>query len=877
LEICQTHFQEEKEQMKKATLIFGLLLMFVLLVACAAPTPVPPTKAPEATKAPATSAPAPTAVPATKPPEATKPPAPTATAVPAAKGAWVDEVVFFEEPDAAKAVNMMEAGDANLYGLGISDPKVIAKLKESKKLTTEFAYGSTSELTFNPAAFKDAAKLNPFTVPAIREAANWIIDRNYIAKEIYGGVAKEMYTTFNPIFPDFAKVADVAKGIEITYGYNQKKGKDTIEAEMKKLGAELTGGKWTYKGAPVTLAFLIRTEDERRQMGDYISKQFEDVGFTVDRQYKTSAEAGPIWISGDPSEGKWHMYTGGWASTAINRDLGTNFEFYYTARSTQASSPLWQAYKPAADFDKLADRLNRGDYKDAAERTQLMGQALNLSMKDSVRIFMVNRISAYPRPTNLAVSVDLAAGPFSGMWPFTIQADGKAGGQVKIAQPSMLTQPWNVVAGSNWLYDNTVNRATRNPATLPDPYTGLAWPQLASTAEVTVQQGLPVFKTLDWVTLKTAPSIEVPKDAWADWDTEKQQFITAGERFTQTVTSKAKIVVTFDKDMFKTKWHDGSALSLSDFVYGFIMTFERAKEKSPIYDQTTVSSFRSFMTFFKGARITQKDPLVVEVYTDQINLDAETMASAGANTFFPLYAQGNSPWHTLALGYQAESNKELTYGTAKATTLKVEWMNYIAGPSLKVFEKYLNDAQTKPIIPFEKVLSQYLASGEVAARYKNAAAFYKDRGHLWIGNGPFYLYSVRPTEKILTIRKFADFTDNSNKWARFAEAKTPTVAIAGPNRVTVGQAATYTVNVTFKKDPYAMKDVDAVKFLIVDATGALALSAEAKAVKDGEWTIALTADQTNKLATGSNRLEVIVVSKLVAIPASEALQFVTIK
>jgi peptide/nickel transport system substrate-binding protein len=861
--------------MKRTFLLLSILVIAsMLLGACSvAPTPpatsVPPTATPvpaKPTEAPKPGVPTATLVP---------PPPPTATPLPVSKGAWVDEVVFFEEPDAAKAVNMLEAGDAHLYGLGISDPKVLAKLKESKKLTTDMAYGSTSELTFNVATFKDAAKLNPFTVPAIREAVNWLIDRNYIAKEIYGGVAIPMWTSFNPIFPDFAKVADVAKGIEISYGYNQAKGKDVITAEMKKLGAELTAGKWTFKGAPITLAFLIRTEDERRGMGDYIAKQFEDVGFTVDRQYKTAAEASPLWNAGDPTEGKWHLYTGGWASTVINRDLADNLRFYYTSRGQ--SIPLWQQYKPTEEFDKIAIRLTNGDYKDSAERTKLMGQGLLLSMKDSVRLFTVNRVSAYPHPSALAVGMDLAAGPLSQVWPFTVQLDKKAGGQVKFAQPSMLTQPWNVIAGSNWLYDNTINRATRNPATMPDPYTGLWWPQLASTAEVTVKEGTPVFKTLDWVTLKTAPSIEVPKDVWSDWDAENQKFITAGERFTQTVTAKAKITVTFDKDMFKTKWHDGSNLGLGDFVFGFIMTFDRAKEKSPIYDESAVSSFKSFMTFFKGARIVQKDPLIIEVYTDQTNLDAEVVATNAANTFFPLYTQGNAPWHALALAWQAESNKELAFSSAKATKLKVEWTSYIAGPSMPILEKYLNQSLTKPFIPYEKVLSQYVTADEASARYKNASAFYKDRTHLWICNGPFYLYSVKPTEKIITVRKFTSFTDDSAKWSRFSEARIPAVAIAGPTRVTIGQAAQFTVTVTFKTAPYPMKDIDAVKFLVVDATGNMALSADAKAVKDGEWTAALTPEQTNKLATGSNRLEVVVVSKLVAVPASESLQFVTIK
>jgi hypothetical protein len=95
--------------------------------------------------------------------------------------------------------------------------------------------------------------------------------------------------------------------------------------------------------------------------------------------------------------------------------------------------------------------------------------------------------------------------------------------------------------------------------------------------------------------------------------------------------------------------------------------------------------------------------------------------------------------------------------------------------------------------------------------------------------------------------------------------------------VTVGQAADFTVKVTFKDKPYATKDIDFVKFLVIDATGNIALTAPAKAVKDGEWTASLTADQTSKLATGSNRVEVVVVSKLVAMPVFESLTFVTIK
>ncbi len=36
---------------------------------------------------------------------------------------------------------------------------------------------------------------------------------------------------------------------------------------------------------------------------------------------------------------------------------------------------------------------------------------------------------------------------------------------------------------------------------MPDPYTGLYWPQRIESAEVTEVEGLPVAKTLNWVDL----------------------------------------------------------------------------------------------------------------------------------------------------------------------------------------------------------------------------------------------------------------------------------------------------------------------------------------------------------------------------------------
>ncbi len=74
------------------------------------------------------------------------------------------------------------------------------------------------------------------------------------------------------------------------------------------------------------------------------------------------------------------------------------------------------------------------------------------------------------------------------------------------------------------------------------------------------------------------PAIDVPDDAWVDWDAVNQIFITAAEAYTSTQTANVKITVTYPADLFETiTWHDGSPLTVGDFVMSMILTFDTGK------------------------------------------------------------------------------------------------------------------------------------------------------------------------------------------------------------------------------------------------------------------------------------------------------------
>jgi len=789
-------------------------------------------------------------------------------------GAWLDEVVF-SVVNASSAVTQIKSKAIDIYASGLSSAD-LPSIQEAG-LNYSKQNGLYYELTFNPVGpvFDSTGALNPFSSPKVREAMNWLVDRNYLNQEVYAGGAELKWFPITTKFPDYADLADVVRGLEAKYAYNPDKANEVITAEMETMGATKVDNKWTFNGAPVSLIFLIRTDSDRTRVpvGDYVANQLESIGFTVDRQYKTSSEASPLWVSGNPADGLWHIYTGAWSATIIDRDQGDNFQFFYTPSSAYSFSPLWQAYTPVDEFNKLADDLAYNRFNTLEERRAAFTRALELGLEDSERVWLIDGKNFAPYSTDVAVTYDLAAGiDGAQLWPYTLRFKDREGGRMNWAQPDLFVDPWNGVAGSNWAFDQSAIRATSSGGLMADPFTGLYWPLRVERAEVTAQEGLPIGKTQDWVDLQFAPSIEVPADAWVDWDATNQKFITAGEKYTETQTAKVKSVVYYPDDLFETvKWHDGSNLSAADFVMGMIMTFDTAKPESKIYDESRVSNLESFLSVFKGWRIVSTSPLVIEAYSDGYQLDAEL----NVTTLWPNYGYGEAPWHTIAIANLAEEAGELAYSSDKADAKEIEWTSFIGGPSLEILAKQLGEATTNSYVPYAATLSDYITPEEAAARYANLQAFYDAQNHFWVGTGPYFLGKVFLTEKTLTLRRFADFPDPSNRWDVFTEPRIADVELDGSAQVTIGSEASFDVFVTFKGEPYPQKDIKEVKFLLYDATGQIVKVSTAETVADGQYKITLTAEDTGKLAAGSNKLEVAVVSLAVSVPTFTTFEFVT--
>jgi len=789
-------------------------------------------------------------------------------------GAWVDTVVFVEEPSSDSAVTRILAGDLDLYAYSIAEAPIAERIYASDDLSYYTSYGSYNELTFNPVLELEDGSLNPFGDPQIREAMNWLVDRDYITQEISGGMAVPRYVPVNLASADRANLADIIAEIEITYAHNPEKAEEVITERMEALGAELVDGVWTYNGEPVELVALIRIEDERLEIGDYVSNLLEDLGFTVTRDYKTSAEASTCWISSDPATGCFSFYTGGWVSTAISRNEQYNFGDFYTPLGW--GIPLWQAYQPSDAFFEVADALYNSAYTTYEERTELMGEALLLSMQDSARIWLKDDTGISAQRADLSLASDLSGSVYGAwLWAETLKFDGQVGGEVTIGSPSLMTQAWNPWAGSNWVYDMMPMRGASGKAVVPDPYTGLMRPNRVESATVYAEEGLPIGVTYDWVSLEFMDEIVVPEDAWADWDAENQVFLTAGERFPDGVTAKTKVVMVYEDDFpGNTTWHDGSPFSVADMVFGWIMQFDTAKEASPIFDEGQVASFNSFMSSFKGLKITSTDPVTIEYYTDAWQLDAELNIS-NARALWPgpgLYGYGTAGWHNMVPAWLGEAEELIAFSDDRATALEVDQTNFLAGPTLEIMKAKLDDALAAELIPYEPTLGDFITAEEAVARYENLKAWIERTGHMFVGTGPVYMQKAFPVEGTIIMQRNPDYPDMADKWSGYSAAPIPEVLVDGPGEVAVGDEAVFDAFVDFMGEPYVNTDLSMVSYLVFDATGALVMKGDAEAVDDGYFTVTL---DTSDLTAGSNKLAVIAVSKNALLPVTETFEFVT--
>lgn len=826
----------------------------------------------------------------------------------ARQGSFIDSLTYVTVPDQDDCIERVIAGDLTLHGYQVTGGSV--HLLDEAGIPYNKAFSGYRGILYNiPRIFNDG-RFNPLGDKIIRQALQKLCDKELWASEFLLNNALPMYSSVLPTAATYPSIIVATTKTKIAFAFDEELGLQMINDRMLEIGGvKNADGNWTILNdvsgemQVIEVIGTIRLSDERHELGDYFCDQLEKAGFTTRRIYGSGGDLGNYWQGTVPGEGAWSFYTEGWGSSGISLESASTWAQMFTDMALPVfpyseMTEEWCTEQFGPDFYQAASDIYQGNYSSAEERLDMFRICEAGFRENPTHVWAWNNASAYMIPENVSVIHDLAAGTFIhsfvGHSLRFLDADGAPimGGDMVVSNQDFLTDPINPIDGSNWTYDYMFMRPTQDFPCYTHPHTGISFPHMVDSVDVVVLEGKPVVidsTTVEdgWCTLTFSDFIEVPGDAWGDWDAENQVFIPISEIYPDGVMDcAAKSTITYpawllDGESFV--WHDGSPFSLADMVNGLIVgfPFDLAKPESEIYDEYKVSSYDAGMGTFRGVKIVATEPnLVVEVYSTAISLYAESIANGNAATLWPnSNNQSYTPaWHQFALGYMTERDGLGTFGSSKAAELGVDWISYVDGPQLQLLLGNLGTAVFENFLPYAPTLSQYVTTEEIIARYQNLSEFAAEYSHLWIGTGPMILSQVDTLAGITVLINNPDYVYEAGYYLGrgFDTVGIPDVSASGPDTVNIGDAVTFDVAIMLDGEAYPAANIKEVIYLLIDASGQIAYDGPGAIAGDGAATVTLTADQTATLSSGANRMEIVVVVKTVVLPGSTQISFTTL-
>jgi peptide/nickel transport system substrate-binding protein len=297
--------------------------------------------------------------------------------------------------------------DLYLYGLKAAGAEELAGAEGVRVIQ---APASTLSLILNPAPAREG-ELNPFAIPEIRRAVQYLVDREFIAGDIYGGRAVPMISHVSPLDYDELTIFETVRRSGIRY--DPEFANALIAEQMEAAGATRDQGVWTFEGRPVMLKIIVRVEDERRDVGDLFRAALEGAGFQVQPVYQPFGPATLAVYASDPLTFQWHAYTEGWGRTAPDRyDFGTINQMYAPWLGNMPGwleTGFWQYENE--ELDRVGQQLYRGEFGSRDERDELYRQMTSMGLGESVRLWLATALQTFPARNELEnLNVDIVGG-----------------------------------------------------------------------------------------------------------------------------------------------------------------------------------------------------------------------------------------------------------------------------------------------------------------------------------------------------------------------------------------------------------------------------------------------------------------------------------
>jgi len=749
------------------------------------------------------------------------------------------DVIIFKRVPSDLAPEALKKGEIDYYLFHLR-PVAAEALKGVKEVKLYYAPAGIVDIILNPAPAPEG-ELNPFSIREVRFAINYLIDRDYVVNEIYKGFAAPMYCFLSQYDPDYVTIYDIIAKYE--FKYDPALADQIITKALTEAGAYKEGGKWYYNGKPIVLKFVIRIEDERREIGDALASELEKLGFTVERLYMPFGQAIPTVYGTDPKDFEWHLYTEGWGKSAPDKyDYGTINQF---------GAP-WFGYMPGwqeagywnyqnATIDDLGKRIFYGNFTSRDERDQLYRRAAEMIIQEAVRIFIATSLDIYPARSEVkGLTNDLGAGLRAPWNPREAYVEGRS--KLVVGHEWVWTEgtAWNPIAGFQDVYSVDIWRACYDPFTWRHPFSGEPIPfRIHYTVETAGPNG----------------KLDVPPDAFV-WDANSDQWVNVGEGV------KAISKVVFDMSTYVgCKWHNNQTITWADVLYGIAQLYEITYDVNKSAIESSIAAFyESYFNTIKGYRIV--DDRYLEVYVDYWHFDPNYIAD------YAVPPAPHVPWEIdLAMDKLVFEEKKFAYSDSASEKYNVPWLSLVLKDHAEAVKEELEKFKAEGYFPanyFTVNGKTYATKEEAMARYDAAIHWIETHGHAVISDGPFYLYRFDPAAQYAELRAFRDPTYPFKPGDWYYGMPTPVEIVSvGIPTVVPGGEAKFVVELRGSM-PLG------VKYLIRDpTTGKILISGVAKEVTPTRFVISLSSDFTSSLMPGLYELLIVGYSSEVALVSAE--------
>lgn len=784
---------------------------------------------------------------------------------PNVKGGVPEKIIFSTKTNQNEIIEDIVQGDSDIFLNNIPKSALNGLTKTSmSKLELYTVPSETLSFILNPIPNKapyqikvnGVTKFNPFAIRKIRYALNFLMDRKYIVDEILNGAGGVKFTPTTPSMPNAWKFELQAKTMGMRNIGDKKRAVADIDEALQvasKLPENINklikkNGFWNFEGKPVTLKFVIRTDDseEKIKLGNHFATLIESAGIKVEKSLCEESQAVQSVYHTDPAELKWQLYTE--SSVAKTTNPWQDNLIIQSFSSIFGNQPGWDEsswwnYKNI-EADKLAKKWYTGKIESELEHWDTLLKIDKIGLTEAIRVFV-----AYQSVNNIANKARFKErmyyGLETGIDRTALENAKVKDGILKVLQNSpkggLYQSSWDPIGTRGFVDNNSSNvvQMVFDNEIVAGPFGQLN----ERRSSVISNKSNPIFeRDINREVTKVFGKIAVDENAiLMNPKTKKYEKVGKG--------IKAAIETTFKIDM--GVWHHGRKIKKSDYLYPNAFIAEWAF-KDDANDEKYDSAYSEYWAPTFETAVGQKwnTDGTVTMWSNKVSPKGD-LASVGELPSLRVNGNQNTgyavPWEEIeaiqALVVEGSASNT-KYGFTQKKGVKP--IDLKSASFIKDLRAKLVELANKKYVP--PILTGEVTPEEATSNYKAVIKFIDTYGHALIGYGPYMLTKLDVPTGFAELTAFRDmkYTEEKGKWGEIYKASRIRIDnIKIPKGAYTGKSLEIIVNaseLTYPSDKVQQAAYGMVYALFINKDGEVRVNAAANG--DGTFTIKMEAETT---------------------------------